>query len=311
MQAAHIHSYGGPETIVVEEVARPAPAAGEMLVKVYAAALNPVDRFTRAGYLQGMGDFPLPLTLGLDFSGVVEAIGAGVTDAAVGDEVYGFSRMMRQGAYAEYVVVDADEIAPKPASIDHVTAAAVPLAAITAWQGLFDIGGLQAGQTVLIHGAGGGVGTLAVQLAAAKGARVLGTAAPDKLDLVRELGVTEAIDYTATRFEDTARDVDLVFDTVGGDVQARSLAVLKPGGILVTSAGQPAADAATALNVRASGMTARANPAQLAEIARMIDAGTVKPIVTTVLPLAAARQAHELLEAGHTRGKIVLQVVDA
>lgn len=311
MKAIRIHSYGGADVLVYEDAPRPEPAAGEVLVKVHAASLNPVDRLTRAGYLQGMIDFALPLIPGLDLAGVVEAVGSEVSGVAVGDAVYGYSNMVRQGAYAEYVVVSPSDIAPKPTSVDFVTAASVPLAGLTAWQGLFDIGGLQAGQTVLIHGAGGGVGSLAVQFAVAKGARVLATAGSDKIALLRELGVAEAIDYTATRFEDVARDVDVVFDTVGGELLERSLAVLKQGGILVTPAGQPDAEAATARGVRASGMMAQANTAQLTEIARLIDAGTVKPVVSTVLPLAEARQAHETLEAGHTRGKIVLRVVES
>jgi NADPH:quinone reductase-like Zn-dependent oxidoreductase len=180
---------------------------------------------------------------------------------------------------------------------------------MTAWQGLFDVGGLEAGQTVLIHGAGGGVGSLAVQFALAKGARVLATAGSDKIELLRQLGVAEAIDYTTSRFEDVARDVDVVFDTVGGDLTERSLSVLKPGGIYVTPAGQPDADAAAARGVRASGMMAQANAPQFSEIAALIDAGTVKPIISTVLPLAEAAQAHAQLEAGHTRGKIVLRAV--
>ncbi len=309
MKAVRIHAFGGPEVLVYEDAPRPEPAAGDVLVKVHATALNPVDRFTRAGYLQGMVNFTLPLIPGLDLAGVVEAVGEGVTTVAAGDAVYGYSNMMRQGAYAEYAVVSPGEIAPKPASVDFETAASVPLAGLTAWQGLFGVGGLQPGQTVLIHGAGGGVGSFAVQFARAKGARVLATAGSDKIALLRDLGVAEAIDYTTTRFEDVARDVDVVFDTVAGDLTERSFAVLKPGGIYVTPAGQPDPEAAAGRGVRASGMFTQANPADLTEIASVIDAGTVTPVVSTVLPLAEARRAHELLEAGHLRGKIVLRVV--
>lgn len=309
MQAIRIHSYGGPEVLVSEDLPRPAPGPGEVLVQVYATALNPVDRFIRSGYMQGMIPLVLPFTPGLDLAGVVAALGDGVSEFAVGDAVYGYANVMRQGAYAEYAVVGAGELAPKPASLDYVMAASVPLAGITAWQGLFDIGGLQAGQTVLIHGGGGGVGSLAVQFALARGARVLATAGGDKLALLRELGVTEAIDYTTTRFEDVAHAVDVVFDGVGGELLARSLAVLKPGGILVTPTGQPDAEAAAALGVRASGQVAQTNPAQLRQIAALIDAGTVRPVVSTVRPLAEAAQAHAQLEAGHMRGKIVLRVV--
>jgi len=295
---------------VYEDAPRPTPGAGEVLVKVYASSLNPVDRATRAGYLQQFVAFPLPFIPGLDLAGVVEAIGEGVSTIAVGDAVYGYSNMMRQGAQAEYAVVSEGEIAPKPASVDFVTAASVPLAGLTAWQGLFDVGGLVAGQTVLIHGGGGGVGSFAVQFALVKGARVLATAGSDKQALLRELGVAEPIDYTTTRFEDVARDVDVVFDTVGEELLERSFSVLKDGGIYVTPAGQPDAEAPTARGVRASGLMTQANSAQLSEIAGLIDAGRVKPVVSTVLPLAGARRAHELLEAGHMRGKIVLRVVE-
>ncbi len=304
MKAVRIHQYGGPEVLVYEDAPRPTIADDEVLVKVHAVSINPVDRFTRVGYLKGMVDFPLPLTLGLDLSGTVEAVGSGVTSVAVGDAVYGYSNMMRQGAYAEYAVVSEAEIAPKPTTVDFDTAAAVPLSGLTAWQAL-EIAGLQAGQTILIHGAGGGVGTFATQFAVARGARVLGTAAGDKLGLLRELGVAEAIDYITTRFEDVVRDVDVVLATVGGEVVDRSWAVLKPGGILVTPAGQVDADAAAA---RGSGMMTQPNHGQLAEIAGLIDTGKVKPVVSTVLPLAEARQAHELSDAGHARGKIVLRV---
>ena len=310
MKAIRIHAYGGPEVLVYEDAPRPGIADDQVLVKVYAASLNPFDRTIRAGYLQGMLDFALPLVPGLDLAGVVEVVGDNVSTVAVGDAVYGLSNMMRQGAYAEYAVMSAGEIAPKPTTLDFVSAASVPGAGLAAWQGLFDVGGLQAGQTVLIHGAGGGVGSFAVQFAIANGARVLATAGSDKIGLLRDLGVAEAIDYTTTRFEDVVGDVDVVFDTVGGELVERSLSVLKAGGIYVTLAGQPDTEAATARGVRASGMMTQANSAQLSEIAGLIDAGKVKPVVSRVLSLAEVRQAHELLEAGHARGKIVLRVVE-
>jgi NADPH:quinone reductase-like Zn-dependent oxidoreductase len=309
MQAIRMHGYGGPDVLVYEDAPRPAPGAGEVLVKVHASSLNPVDRATRAGYLRGMVDFPLPFIPGLDLAGVVEAVGDGVSTFAVGDAVYGYSNMMRQGAYAEFAIVGEGEIAPKPASADFVNAASVPLAGLTAWQGLFEIGKLQAGQTVLIHGGGGGVGSFAVQFAHAKGVRVLATAGSDKLDLLRDLGVAEPIDYTTTRFEDVVGKVDAVFDTVGGDLVERSFAVVKPGGAYVSPAAQLDAEAGKAQGIRATGMMNQANPAQFREIAALIDAGKVKPVISRVLPLAEARQAHTLLEAGHTRGKIVLQVI--
>jgi NADPH:quinone reductase-like Zn-dependent oxidoreductase len=309
MKAVRIHTYGGSEVLVYEDAPRPEIAGDQVLIKVYATSANPVDRFTRAGYLQGMVDFALPVTLGLDLSGVVEAVGKDVTTVAVGDAVYGYSNMMRQGAYAEYAVVSATEVAPKPNTIDHSTAAAIPLAGLAAWQALA-AAGLQPGQTILIHGAGGGVGTFAVQFAREQGARVLGTASSDKVAFLRELGVSEAIDYTTTRFEDVARDIDVVLDTIGGEVAERSWAVLRPGGTLVTLAGQPDQAAAAARGVRGLGVMTQAKVADLTEIAALIDAGHVKPIVSTVLPLAEAHAAHELMERGHARGKIVLRVVE-
>lgn len=310
MKAVRMHAYGGPEVLAYEDVPQPVPAAGEVLLKVYATSLNPVEYATRAGYLQGMVQLEFPFTLGVDLAGVVEALGEGVRNVAVGDAVYGYSNMMRQGSYAEYAIVSEGEIAPKPTTVDFVTAATVPLAGLTAWQGLFDVGGLQPGQSVLIHGAGGGIGTFAVQFARAKGARVLATASSSKIDLLKDLGVAEAIDYTTTCFEELARDLDLVFDTVAGDLMQRSLSVLKPGGVYVTPAAQPDTEAATKQGKSARFMLTQTNPKQLAEIADLIDSGTVKPIVSTVLPLAETRRAHELLAAGHLRGKTAIQVAE-
>ena len=307
MKAIRIHAFGGPEVLVNEELSRPIPGDDEVLVKVHATSVNPVDRAVRAGYLQGMVDIKLPLVPGLDLAGVVEAIGAKVTSLAVGDQVYGFSNLMRQGAYAEYAVVSATEVALKPTTVDFVHAASIPLAGITAWQAL-KAAGLQPGQTVLIHGAGGGSGSFAVQFARQQGARVLASASTGKADYLSKLGVSEMIDYTTTRFEDVARGIDVVVDLVGGDVTGRSLDVLKPGGTLVTPIGQPDQAAAAARGVTAISMFAQANVADLTEIAALIDAGLVQTSVSNVFPLAEARAAQELLERGHMQGKIVLRV---
>ncbi len=309
MKAIRIHAFGGPEVLAYEEVSRPIPGDDEVLVKVHAASVNPVDVATRAGYLQGMIDIKLPHTPGLDLAGVVEAVGADVTSVAVGDQVYAYSNIARQGAYAEYAVVSAGEVARKPKTVDFVNAASIPLAGITAWQAL-KIAGVQQGQTVLIHGAGGGTGSFAVQFAHVQGARVIATASTDKAAYLKTLGADEVIDYTATRFEDVVRDVDVVVDLVGGDVTARSLGVLKPGGTFVTPIGQPDQAAAAAAGVTASSMFAQASVADLTEIASLIDAGRVKTSVSHVFPLAEARAAQELLERGHMQGKIVLQVAE-
>lgn len=308
MNVVRIHGYGGPEVLVHEDAPRPEPGREDLLVRVHAAGVNPVDWKIREGHLRPLLRHRLPLTLGWDVSGVVEAAGPDVEGFAPGDEIYARPDISRDGAYAEYLALKAAEAAPKPKTLDHVHAAAVPLAALTAWQTLFDVANLAAGQRVLIHAAAGGVGHFAVQLARWKGAFVIGTCSGRNADFVRALGADEVIDYTATRFEDAARDVDVVFDTMGGQVQQRSFRVLKRGGVLVSIV-EPFSRLTAALRgVRAHFLFVQPHAGQLAELARLIDGGTIKPVVETVLPLAEARQAHELSRAGRTRGKIVLQV---
>ena len=309
MKAVRIHRYGGPEVLVYEEAPKPKVGKGELVVRVHAAGVNPVDWKVREGYLKALLRYRLPLILGWDFSGVVEEIGRGVTTFQPGDEVFARPDVSRDGAYAQYIAVKASEVARKPHTLDHVHAAAVPLAALTAWQSLFDAANLQGGQRVLIHAAAGGVGHFAVQLAKWKGAYVLGTASSRNRELVRSLGADEVIDYTTTRFEDVARDVDVVFDTIGGDVQRRSFKVLKKGGILVSILEPFSRLKAAFRGVRAHFVFVKPSAQQLRQLAELIDAGTLKPVVETVLPLAEARQAHELSQRGHTRGKLVLQVV--
>ena len=244
MKAVRIHNYGGPEVLKFEDAPAPQPGPGEVLVRIHAAAVNPVDWKVRAGRLKERIQYPLPLIPGWDFSGVVEATGPGVTRLKKGDEVYARPDIARNGAYAEYIVAKESEVAFKPKSVDHVQAAAIPLAALTAWQALFDTAGLKAGQKVLIHGAAGGVGSFAVQLAKRKGAHVIGTASGRNQSFLRELGVDEAIDYEKTGFEDVVHDVDVVLDTIGGDTQNRSWKVLKKGGILVSIISPPSAEEA-------------------------------------------------------------------
>ena len=247
------------------------------------------------------------MTLGRDVSGTVESIGAKVQWLKLGDAVYALLGPDR-GAFAEYVAVKAAEAAPKPARLSHPEAAAVPLAALTAWQGLFDHGGLQAGQRVLIHGAAGGVGHFAVQFAKARGATVLTTVSSSDLNFVRELGADQAIDYKAERFEEIARDIDLVFDLVGGETQDRSWTVLKPGGILVSTLGEPSQKEAKEHRARGVGYMAQPNAGQLTEIAQLIDSGKVRPIVAATSPLNAAGLAELLQEVGHVHGKLVLEL---
>lgn len=310
MKAARIHVYGDPNVFVYEDAPRPQPDAGELLVRVQAAGVNPVDFKTRAGRGMGGGSPDLlPLIVGWDVSGVVEAVGAGVSAFRPADEVCGMVRFPEIGnAYAEYVAAPASDFAPKPTSLDHIQAAAVPLAALTAWQVMFDTAHLSAGQTILIHAAAGGVGHLAVQLAKWKGARVIGTASARNADFLRELGVDEVIDYTAVPFEEVVRDVDVVLDCVGGDVSERSVKVLKPGGFLSWISGGLSKQRIAELGIRAGGILVHIDNGQLAEIAGLIDAGTIKPTIEQVFALAEASKAHEAIETGRTRGKIVLSV---
>ncbi|HMV86847.1 MAG TPA: NADP-dependent oxidoreductase [Blastocatellia bacterium] len=310
MKTVRIHSYGGPEVSRYEDAPRPEPATSETLVRIHAAAVNPVDWMIRNGYGKDWWRHQMPLTLGCEYAGVVEAVGAGVSQVKPGDEVFGFINLVNNGAYAEFAVARETEVALKPKSLDFVKAATLPVAALTSWQALFDIGKLAAGQKVLIHAAAGGVGSIAVQLAKAKGATVLGTASARNLEFLRQLGVDEPIDYTAVRFEDVARDVDVVFDTIGGETQERSFAVLKPGGVLVSAVSPPAQELAAARGVSAAMVQVQPNAAQLAEIAALADAGKIVPNIETVLPLSEFQRAHELSQSGRTRGKIVLQVQD-
>jgi NADPH:quinone reductase-like Zn-dependent oxidoreductase len=309
MKAIRIHNYGGPEVLKYEDAPRPEPQAGEVLVRVHAAGVNPIDWKVREGHMKDFWPHKFPLILGWDLSGVVEELGRGVSRFKIGDEVYSLPDPTRNGAYADYMVVCEPELALKPNSLYHIRAAAVPLAALSAWQSLFDTAQLQPGQRVLIHAGSGGVGHFAVQLAKWKGAYVFATASTKNQDLLRELGVDKAIDYTQQRFEDVAR-IDIVLDTIGGETQERSWSVLKKGGVLVSLVQPPSEEKAEELGVRAAFVAGRPSGAQLAEIAKMIDSGKLAPIIDRILPLSEARRAHELSQSGHVRGKIVLRVKD-
>lgn len=310
MRAVRIHAYGGPALLHEEEVPLPRLNPDDILIRVRAAAVNPVDWKIREGYLQGFLHHRLPLILGWDVAGEVVELGAEVSAFQVGDEVYSRPDIERDGCYAQYIAVKASEVALKPATLDPIHAAAVPLTALTAWQALVDAAQLQAGQTVLIHAAAGGVGSMAVQLAKARGARVIATASAVNLGLLTELGADQSIDYTKTRFEDVVRDVDVVFDTIGGDTQERSWSVLKADGILVSIISPPSVETASAHGVRCAFVFIQPSGPQLTAIARLIDEGHIKPIIHTVLPLADVRQAHAISQGGHARGKIVLHVAD-
>jgi NADPH:quinone reductase-like Zn-dependent oxidoreductase len=311
MKAIRIHNYGGPEVLKYEDAPRPEPQAGEVLVRVHAAGVNPIDWKVREGHMKDFWPHKFPLILGWDVSGTVEAVGPGPAAAErfkKGDEVYSVPDVSRDGAYAEYIVVRESELALKPKSLHHVHAAAAPLAALTAWQALFDAGQLVSGQRILIHGGSGGVGHVAVQLAKWKGAHVFATASTKNQELLRDLGVDEPIDYTKQKFEDVARHVDLVLDLIGGETQERSWSVLKKGGVLLSLVQPPSVEKAKALGVRAAFVAGHPSGAQLAEIAKLIDSGELKLTIDRILPLSEVRRAHELSKSGHPRGKIVLRV---
>jgi NADPH:quinone reductase-like Zn-dependent oxidoreductase len=308
MQAVRIHSYGGSEVLVLEQMPRPLAGPGEVLIRVHAAGVNPLDWKVRAGHAKAWLQHRLPLIPGWDVSGVVEAVGPDVSTFKIGDAVYGLLDIMRDGAYAEYVATRALNLALKPKSIDHIRAGAVPLASLIAWQALFDVADLKSDQTVLVHAAAGGVGHFAVQFAKWSKAKVIGTASAGNKNFLLELGADKVVDYRTTKFEEAVHDVDVVLDTMAGDTQQRSWQVLKKGGILVATLGISSPDAAREHGVRGEGVLVHPDAAQLGKIAALIDTGDLKPAVTTILPFAEAAQAHELSQAGHVRGKIVLQV---
>lgn len=317
MRAITQDALGGPEALRLTEVPRPSPLPTEVLVRVHAAGVNPVDWKTReGGGMAGVLGDP-PFTVGWDVSGVVEEVGFGVHTLAVGDEVYGMPWFPRQaGAYAEYVTAPSRQFARKPAMLDHEHAAAVPLAALTAWQTLVDAAHVTKGQRVLIHAAAGGVGHFAVQFAKHLGAHVIGTASAAKHDWLRDLGADEPIDYTAVRFEEAVRDVDVVIDLVGDgheETSTRSLRTLRPGGTLVavpSGVAPELLDTARERGLRASGFLVEPDGAALTRIAELIDGNAVKVAVEDVLPLEHAAQAHRRGQTGRTRGKLVLRVTD-
>lgn len=311
MKAVQIHTFGDIDTLVYEDTTRPEAQAGEVLVRVRAAGVNQVDWKTRRGPgVTGFkGEQPFPYILGWDLSGEVVALGEGVTQFALGDAVYGMVRFPQEGkAYAEYVAAPVSDIALKPQRLSHQEAAAVPLAAVTAWQAIFDTAHLQSGQTILIHGAAGGVGHLAVQLAKWKGAKVIATTSARNAEFVRDLGADTVIDYTTQPFEDAVHDVDVVLNTVSDDIVKRSFQVIKSGGFLVSIAGHPDPEIGRSHGVQSAQIMVHTQGEQMAELTRLFDAGSLKVHVDAVFPLREAGQAHKLSEGGHVRGKIVLDV---
>src|SRR5215831_8733100 len=303
MQAARIHSFGSPDVLTLDDVPTPEPKRDEILVKVRAASVNPIDYKIRSGQYPGVKQDKLPVTLGRDVSGVVARCGDEVMTCKAGDEVYAMLDG-GHGGYAEYVLVRERDLVRKPERLDHAQAAAVPLAAITAWQGLFDHGGLEAGQHVLIHGGAGGVGHFAIQFAKEKGAIVSTTVASEDVDFAHELGADRAIDYKHERFEDRVGQVDLVLDLVAGDTQERSWSVLRSGGAIVSTLSPPSKERAAARGARAESYVAKPNAVELGRIGQLIDEGRVKPHIDAVYPLGEVTEALRRLEDGHVRGKV-------
>jgi NADPH:quinone reductase-like Zn-dependent oxidoreductase len=300
MNAVRLHKANGPAALVYEQVETPQPRGGEVLVRVRAAAITrdeldwPVNR--------------LPAIPSYEFSGVVARVGNDVDGFAMGDEVFALSPFDRDGAAAEYMVIQKEFLAPKPKTLDHLQSASIPLAALTAWQGLFEHGQLQEGQRVLIHGATGGVGHFAVQLACQRGAYVMGTVSTNHMEVARNIGVDEVIDYTETRFEDIVHDVDLVFDTAGGERLERSPAVIHKGGRIISVASEPPKGRASSLGVESLYFVVSPNRGQLIEIAQRVDDGLLRPIIDEVFPLTEAREAFEHTLLPHRAGKIVLRI---
>ncbi len=307
MRSVRIHEFGGSEVMTIESTAIPQPEKGEVLIKVHAAGGNPVDWKIREGYLAEVLPHTLPLTLGWDFSGEVVAIGNGVDNWKVGDAVYSRPDLSKNGAYSEYIVVSSDEIAAKPKTLSWQKSAAVPLVTLTAWQALKDIGKLKSGNRVLIHAGAGGVGIAAIQLAKQADAYVITTSSSKNINFLKSLGADEVIDYTQDDFT-ALSELDIVFDTMGGEVLDKSWKTLKKGGHLVSIVEAPSKELASKYSVDADFCFVQANAGQLTEIAELIDAGDIKVEVDSVFRLEDVAQAHKKSETGHVRGKIILQI---
>jgi NADPH:quinone reductase-like Zn-dependent oxidoreductase len=308
MKAARIHAYGAASEIRIEDAPLPVLNDDDVLIRVVATSVNPVDWKIRKGYLKSFIPYEMPLTMGWDVSGIVEQIGSAVTMFKPGDAVYSRPDIARNGAYAEFVAVRESELAAKPSTISHVEAASLPLVSITAWEALFTTANLTKGQRVLIHAGAGGVGSIAVQLARAKGAHVIATASAGKIALVKSLGADEVIDYHAQDFSSVAKGMDVVFDTVGGAVQEKSWGVLTPGGMLVSITDKPSEDRAKAEGKRAGFVFIGPNAAILKDLGQMVDLGQVRPLIGAEYGLNDTAKAQDFSETGRATGKIVIYV---
>ena len=308
MKAAVLHERGDPEVLKYEDVPRPEPKDDEVLVRVMAVGVNPIDAYIRQGMRLKNGSDSGPMIIGYDIAGVVERVGAGIKAFKAGDAVYAYLPIMRGGGYAEFAIAKEGEMSLKPKNIDFEKAAAVPLAATTAWQALIDTAKLERGQTVLIHGGSGGVGCFAVQIAKARGAKVIATASTANQDLLKQLGVDQPIDYTTTKFEEVVKDIDVVLNCVRGDTLPPSYGVVKKGGIVVSITNEPDAAECAKHGIRGSRLVAHPDSKVLGELTKLIEANKITPIVSQTFPLMEVAKAHQKIETGHTRGKIVLNV---
>lgn len=308
MKAVVANEYGGPEVLKYQDAPKPEPKEDEILVRVVAAGVNPVDGYVRQGKFGTSTFAKTPLIIGYDIAGVVDRTGTNAKKFKPGDAVYCYLSVMRGGGYADFAVAKESETALKPKNINFVEAAAVPLAATTAWQALIDSAKIAKGQTVLIHGGSGGVGSFAIAIAKARGARVIATASTAHQATLKQLGVDQAIDYTTTRFEDVVKNVDVVLNCVRADALARSYGVVKKGGVIVSITDEPDQTECAKRGITCSRMGAHPDSTVLEELTKLIEAGKMKPIVSQTFPLANANKAHEQIETRHTLGKIVLEV---
>ena len=307
MKAVVMHGYGGPEVLKLEQVARPEPKDDEILIRVMAASVNPVDVAIRKGYLAELVG-KLPFVPGMDVAGVVEKCGSKVTNFKKGDPIFAFFTLKDEGGYAEFVLAKQNEIAAKPKTVDYPQAAAVGAAGATAWEALVDTAKLGPGQTVLIHGGAGGVGHLAIQIAKARGAKVFATGSTANQDFLKQTGADVAIDYTKTKFEEVAKDVDVVLDMVGEDTLERSYGVVKKGGIIVSIVDEPKQAALDARGIRGVALRCEPKAEVMQELSRLMETQKLKPIVSQTFPLTEVTKAQDQIATRHTRGKIALVV---
>jgi NADPH:quinone reductase-like Zn-dependent oxidoreductase len=308
MKAVRIHKYGGIDTLSYEDAEKPKLRSDDVLIHIIGTSVNPIDWKIRQGHLKEMISYKMPIILGWDVCGVVVEVGNEVSKFKVGDNVFSRPEVTRDGTYAEFIAVRETEVALKPKTISHIEAAVLPLCSIAAWESLVNVAKVSAGQRVLIHAASGGVGSIAVQLAKSLGAYVIGTASAGNRDLVESLGVDEFVDYRAQHLQSSVKQIDVVFDTMGGQTQKDSWSMMKQGGILVSIVSEPAADEVKKLGFRSAFVMVKPDAAALVEIARLVDEGKVRPVIGAEFSLKNMKHAHILSESGRAKGKIAIYV---